>query len=490
MKNRPIWSAFLFIALSSLTFSAGLADIALAFTSFVDRVHVLSLVALDGSMYALAAAGDIEQVKALTAQRLEIDGLKPGPDKDRKLQEHFTQVSAKTEAALTEKRVISEEHRSRAQAFLTRARRNAQIARLGDLLLLTQIPGLVDQVKNGLSGPINPLKEAKYLKTIKYGVTRLAELPQIIQLQIDSLGKISDGCRALAEANQIILPEVTDLKAEDSPEPFDEAAFEAELARTETVAPVSSESAPAAVTPVQTATPTPATPAAPPEKKATNSAIEMLRIPGGTFRMGSNSAEASPDEKPIHTVSLRPFFMSRTEVTQGQWKAVMGDNPAHFQLSNDHPVEQVSWDDVQSFIIKLNQASGRHYRLPSEAEWEYACRGGIDTDRYEKLDDIAWHEGNSGRTTRAVGEKQPNPYGLFDTLGNVWEWVADGDGPYAAGPQTNPAGFPNTLVRLRRGGSWLHGPNSCRASAREARTPGYRDSRLGFRLAEDAADGQ
>jgi len=222
--------------------------------------------------------------------------------------------------------------------------------------------------------------------------------------------------------------------------------------------------------------------------------FELVRIPGGTFQMGSISfqgqigLEASVVELPVRQVTLSSFYIGKYEVTQGQWKAVMGSNPSFFKKGDDYPVEQVRWDDVQAFIRKLNQMTGKRYRLPTEAEWEYAARGGKDgpgNDRYGNLDDIAWHGANSGGSTHPVGQKQPNAYGLYDMLGNVWEWVQDWFGPYTSSAKTNPTGPSSGSYRVRRGGSWRSNAIQVRAPFRDGFPLGDRARYLGFRLAMD-----
>ena len=214
---------------------------------------------------------------------------------------------------------------------------------------------------------------------------------------------------------------------------------------------------------------------------------ELAWIPAGTFAMGSNSPEAYSDEQPVHTVRIsREFRMGRTEVTQGLWQAVMGNNPSHFKNGDNYPVEQVSWGDCQTFIQKLNQVlGGNAFRLPTEAQWECACRAGTTADRYGNLDAIAWYDGNSGGSTHPVGQKQANAWGLNDTLGNVMEWCQDWYGPYTAGYQVDPSGPAYGNFRVYRGGSCGRASRLVRAATRSSVTADYRHSSLGFRLVSD-----
>jgi len=225
--------------------------------------------------------------------------------------------------------------------------------------------------------------------------------------------------------------------------------------------------------------------AARPQSSAGISIEGMVRIPGGTFMMGSDSSEAQSGERPVHQVTVDSFYMGKHEVTQGQWKAVTGGaNPSLFK-GDDLPVEMVSWDDVQGFIQKLNQLTGRRYRLPTEAEWEYACRAGTTGDRYGELNSIAWSDIPLGQGTHPVGGKKPNAFGLYDMLGNVWEWCQDLYGSYPAGAQNNPTGAASGSRRVNRGGSWLGDAGDARASFRSGGGPSDRYNELGFRLARD-----
>ena len=214
--------------------------------------------------------------------------------------------------------------------------------------------------------------------------------------------------------------------------------------------------------------------------------IEMLLVPNGTFMMGCSAGdtECSGDESPTHQVTLtNAFYMGKTEVTQAQWTAKMGSNPSAFSGFSDspsRPVEQVSWNMIQGF----NTATS--LRLPTEAEWEFACRAGTTTARYGVLNDVSWYDGNAGPTTHAVATKLPNALGLYDTLGNVWEWCQDWYGLYSTGSVTNPTGPTTGTPRMLRGGSWADVSRLCRGSQRVSDGyPNRTDSVIGFRAARN-----
>jgi formylglycine-generating enzyme required for sulfatase activity len=229
-----------------------------------------------------------------------------------------------------------------------------------------------------------------------------------------------------------------------------------------------------------------------PEARHTNSiGMEFVLIPAGTFMMGSpdSDAEASEVEKPAHRVTIsQPFYLGKYPVTQAQWVAVMGNNPSHFKGNDNRPVEYVSWNDVHAFLGKLNEREGgQDYHLPSEAKWEYACRAGTGTPRYHhNLKAIAWYADNSSgdRQSQPVGEKLPNAWGLYDMLGNVWEWCYDGKREYTADAVIDPMGPTDTGAdRVIRGGSWRNSVLLVRAAIRLWYFPGYHSDRLGFRCA-------
>jgi len=213
-------------------------------------------------------------------------------------------------------------------------------------------------------------------------------------------------------------------------------------------------------------------------------------VEGGYFEMGDTLGGGDGDEKPVHTVTLADFYLGKTEVTQAQWEKVMGSNPSKFKGA-EHPVEQVSWKDVQEFIRKLNRRSGNRYRLPTEAEWEYAARSGgkkekwAGTSNESQLGAYAWYGANSGSQTHSVGQKQPNGLGLYDMSGNVWEWCSDwyGDTYYGQSPKKNPKGPSSGEHRVLRGGSWYSDPVSARAADRVRLWPTGRVDSDGFRLA-------
>jgi formylglycine-generating enzyme required for sulfatase activity len=221
--------------------------------------------------------------------------------------------------------------------------------------------------------------------------------------------------------------------------------------------------------------------------------IEMLLVRGGCFQEGDTFGDGLYDEKPVHKVCLSDFYIGKYEVTQAQWQAVMGNNPSVFK-GDQCPVEMVNWEDVQNFIAKLNQMTGRNYRLPTEAEWEYAARSGGRREKWagtsdeSQLGDYAWLEGNSGGRTQVVGTKKPNGLGLYDMSGNVGEWVEDryGDVYYEESPKDNPRGPRTGDSRVVRGGSWMGGAGYVRASARSWGDPPTRFYTLGFRLGHSA----
>ena len=218
--------------------------------------------------------------------------------------------------------------------------------------------------------------------------------------------------------------------------------------------------------------------------------FDMVRVEGGTFRMGATSEqedEAYSNEKPVHSVTLSSYYIGKTEVTQALWQAVMGSNPSNFKGSN-LPVECVSWNDCQEFIKKLNRLTGRNFRLPTEAEWEFACRGGNNSCGYKysgsnKLGSVAWYIGNSGGKTHPVGTKAPNELGIYDMSGNVWEWCSDWYADYTSYSQTNPTGPQSGSYRVIRGGCWSNGARGCRSSIRTDNYPTIRYFGLGLRLA-------
>ena len=219
--------------------------------------------------------------------------------------------------------------------------------------------------------------------------------------------------------------------------------------------------------------------------------FQMIHVEGGTFMMGANEedSEAYTDEQPAHQVTLSSYSIGETVVTQALWEAIMGNNPSHFKGA-DRPVERVSWDDCQDFIRKLNEKTNRKFRLPSEAEWEFAARGGNkgknNSYKYagsNTIGNVAWYDDNSKDKTHPVAQKQPNELGLYDMSGNVWEWCQDWHGRYSNNSQTNPMGPESGDERVVRGGSWNYSARRCRTSYRYNRTPSYHFINLGLRLA-------
>ena len=227
-------------------------------------------------------------------------------------------------------------------------------------------------------------------------------------------------------------------------------------------------------------------------------AFTMKTIQGGTFNMGATTeqgSDADGDESPVHQVTVSTFSISKTEVTQALWKAVMGTNPSsHVTSDLTLPVENVSWNDCQTFITKLNQMTGKQFRLPTEAEWEFAARGGTQSKRYKyaggnTLYSLAWYNGNSSNQTHPVGTKNANELGLYDMSGNVYEWCQDWYGNYTVNAQTDPTGPVSGSFRVLRGGAYSFDAVSCRVSSRNNAKPTNSmpyfstDSYYGLRLA-------
>ena len=213
--------------------------------------------------------------------------------------------------------------------------------------------------------------------------------------------------------------------------------------------------------------------------------FEMVAVEGGTFQMGSSDGQSSG--KPVHDVTLSNYYLGQTEVTQELWTAVMGSNPSYFKGDN-LPVERVSWNDCQTFIQKLNQLTGKTFRLPTEAEWEYAAKGGNKSKGYtysgsNTLDNVAWYWDNSSSKTHDVATKSPNELGIYDMSGNVWEWCQDWYGSYSSSAQINPTGPASGSYRVIRGGGWNNYASDCRAARRSSDTPTDTLDRLGLRLA-------
>ena len=215
-----------------------------------------------------------------------------------------------------------------------------------------------------------------------------------------------------------------------------------------------------------------------------NFTLKMILIQGGLFNMGSNNGNF--DEKPIHTVSISSFYMATTEVTQELWNLFMDINPSNFKGDN-LPVENVSWIDCQTFILKLNKFTGNEYRLPTEAEWEFAAKGGIYGSFFNYsgsnfIDDVGWCDANSQNITHPVAQKAANKLGLFDMSGNVSEWCSDWLGNYKNYEETNPSGPSTGTYRAFRGGGYILNEQCCRVSRRSGDLPESRYFSLGFRL--------
>ena len=238
--------------------------------------------------------------------------------------------------------------------------------------------------------------------------------------------------------------------------------------------------------------------------KANGVSFTMIGVEGGTFQMGSTDSDATYGEQPVHQVTVSSFSIGQTEVTQALWFAVMGQKPTSggsqwsstYGLGDNRPAYYVSWEDCQTFITKLNQLTGQKFRLPTEAEWEFAARGGNKSKGYKysgsnTVGDVAWYWvnipsqtiGNSGYGTQPVATKQANELGIYDMSGNVWEWCSDWYGSYSSNAQTDPTGASSGSDRVYRGGSWDNSAGDCRVAIRACNTPSFRHDFLGLRLA-------
>ncbi|SFM25279.1 Formylglycine-generating enzyme, required for sulfatase activity, contains SUMF1/FGE domain [Methanolobus profundi] len=236
-----------------------------------------------------------------------------------------------------------------------------------------------------------------------------------------------------------------------------------------------------------------------PEQFNNSIGMEFTLIPAGEFYMGTNSTPIVAFDDPMHKVTIdNAFYMAEYEVTQSQWAAIMNDDPSYFK-GDELPVEQVSWYDAQEFIERLNEIENTDkYRLPTEAEWEYACRAGTSTDlsftdeatdldTYGWSDSYGWCALNSNSTTNPVGQKEPNSWGLYDMHGNVWEWVQDTwENNYEGAPADGSAWEEGDLSnRVGRGGSWMDGPNICKSHFRGSLDANSTSNVLGFRVVKD-----
>lgn len=214
--------------------------------------------------------------------------------------------------------------------------------------------------------------------------------------------------------------------------------------------------------------------------------FKMIRVEAGTFQMGGTEIS---DEKPVHSVTIsKDYYIGETEVTQELWAAVMGTNPSYFTSDSQLPVERVSWNDCQTFITKLNSLTGATFRLPTEAEWEFAARGGNKSQGYtysgsNTIGNVAWYTDNSSSKTHVVKTKSPNELGIYDMSGNVWEWCQDWYGSYSSAAVTDPQGASSGSYRVGRGGSWNRYATSCSCSIRDGSVPTFTVGTLGLRLA-------
>ncbi len=223
--------------------------------------------------------------------------------------------------------------------------------------------------------------------------------------------------------------------------------------------------------------------------------FKMMPVEAGTFQMGK-SADGN-DVTPVHSVTItKDYYIGETEVTQALWKAVMGQMPTSdgskwsstYGIGDNYPAYYISYNDVQEFITKLNDLTDMAFRMPTEAEWEYAAKGGRKSNGYtyagsNTIDEVAWYTSNSGSKTHPVAQKKSNELGLYDMSGNVWEWCSDWYGSYSSSTVSDPVGASSGSNRVFRGGGWDNGATSCRVAFRHSSSPSYRCSSIGFRLA-------
>lgn len=217
--------------------------------------------------------------------------------------------------------------------------------------------------------------------------------------------------------------------------------------------------------------------------------FKMIFVEGGSFVMGCTSCESGDcenDEKPAFAVTLSSYYIGECEVTQDLWKAVTGNNPSKYK-SSLRPVENVTWFECQKFVEKLSKLTGRTFSIPTEAQWEYAARGGKKSQHYRysgsnNIDDVAWYEGNSLKQSHVIGQKMPNELGLYDMSGNVQEWCADYYDTYTISPKTNPTGPETGYHRVYRGGAWYFNAWNCRPESRRLNSPKYKFRYLGLRV--------
>ena len=228
--------------------------------------------------------------------------------------------------------------------------------------------------------------------------------------------------------------------------------------------------------------------------------MKMIYVDGGSFQMGATpeqNGEAESDESPVHTVQLESFYIAECEVTQAQWQKIMGttifqqrdkaNSSSVYGVGDNNPMYYVSWEEAQMFCRELSAMTGKTYLLPTEAQWEYAARGGKKSRGYKysgsyAIDAVAWYSSNSGSATHWVKQKRANELGLYDMSGNVWEWCSDWYGNYSSATQSNPTGAVSGSYRVLRGGSWDYEASDCRVSNRDYDAPSDRDNVTGFRV--------
>ena len=343
---------------------------------------------------------------------------------------------------------------------------------------LAQIAEQVDTALQGVEEARSALDTLRQGMDDRFGALQSQLEPAVAGRQSEArrLGQLEEQVFTAVTRQQAATQRVMDLaeQVESVTHELEEARAELETVREE-------------MTALAAASPAPEAAVKPPETWTNDLQMTFVLVPAGSFDMGSESGD--DDERPVRSMRIdEPFYIAQFEVTQAQWFSVMESDPSQFSDDVNRPVENVSWNDAQAFIHKLNATEpGATYRLPTEAEWEYAARAGSTTayafgDDPAELDAHAWYADNAGNTSHPVGGKQPNAWNVHAMHGGVWEWVQERYGPYPSDADSESPDPPPGLRRVIRGGGWLSPAEDCRAASRSHAHPAFRGSHVGFRL--------